>query len=273
MVSTRSLASLVDSHVVRDIKSRRTEIPRHPDASRASRRVRRRRRGRRGRRRCHGIGRVPLAHAEGREREPPATDRALRARGPLLRRAERKDLCGNQIYGAFVATPARWRGDAESSPPDRASAATSSPRTDSVKNYRVHPTHWLISTQARTTIWRLLLCSVYRAVGLRRSVARGARAAGARAAPRGVTGRFEPAVRNIGSRRGSLLSRRNGALPYSTGDFKWVVNCLLVCFTDAKTWSRSADTRTGRGARSRAPSLYPAPEHHSRFRWRIGERS
>ena len=73
--------------------------------------------------------------------------------------------------------------------------------------------------------------------------------------------------------RGSLLSRRNGALPYSTGDFKWVVNCLLVCFTDAKTWSRSADTRTGRGARSRAPSLYPAPEHHSRFRWRIGERS
>ena len=87
---------------------------------------------------------------------------------------------------------------------------------------------------------------------------------------RGAAGRHGPV--RIGG-RGSLLSRRNGALPYSTGDFKWVVNCLLVCFTDAKTWSRSADTRTGRGARSRAPSLYPAPEHHSRFRWRIGERS
>ena len=54
------------------------------------------------------------------------------------------DLRGNQIYGAFVlnhrvglhaidATPARWRGDAGSSPPDRA-------RTE-------HLTHWLISTQ------------------------------------------------------------------------------------------------------------------------------
>ena len=41
-----------------------------------------------------------------------------------------RDLCGNQIYGAFVtlhaidATPARWRGDAGSSPLDGASAAT-----------------------------------------------------------------------------------------------------------------------------------------------------
>ena len=61
-------------------------------------------------------------------------------------------------------------GDAESSPPDRASAATSSPRTDSVKNYRVHPTHWLISTQARTTMKAI-----------------------ARPLP-GVTGRFESAV-------------------------------------------------------------------------------
>ena len=70
----------------------------------------------------------------------------------------RVDLCGNQIYGAFVlnrrvdlhaidATPARWRGDVGSSPLDGASAATSSPRNDLVKNYRVHPTHWLISTQ------------------------------------------------------------------------------------------------------------------------------
>ena len=50
----------------------------------------------------------------------------------------RVDLCGNQIYGAFVlnrrvdlhtidATPARWRGDVGSSPLDGASAATSSP--------------------------------------------------------------------------------------------------------------------------------------------------
>ena len=48
------------------------------------------------------------------------------------------NLCGNQIYGAFVlnrrvdlhaidATPARWRGDVGSSPLDGASAATSSP--------------------------------------------------------------------------------------------------------------------------------------------------
>jgi len=70
-------------------------------------------------------------------------------------------LCGNQIYGAFVlnrrvdlhaidATPARWRGDAGSSPLDGASTATSSPRNDLVKNYRAHPTHWLISTQAPT---------------------------------------------------------------------------------------------------------------------------
>ena len=48
---------------------------------------------------------------------------------------------------AIDATPARWRGDAGSSPPDGANTAVSSPRNDLVKNYRVHPTHWLISTQ------------------------------------------------------------------------------------------------------------------------------
>ena len=38
----------------------------------------------------------------------------------------------SKFYGAFIdATPARWRGDAGSSPLDRAA----------------HPTHWLISTQ------------------------------------------------------------------------------------------------------------------------------
>ena len=45
------------------------------------------------------------------------------------------------------ATPARWRGGAGSSPLDGAGTATSSPRNDLVKNCRVHPTHWLISTQ------------------------------------------------------------------------------------------------------------------------------
>ena len=48
---------------------------------------------------------------------------------------------------AIDATPARWRGDVGSSPLDGTSAATSSPRNDLVKNCRVHPTHWLISTQ------------------------------------------------------------------------------------------------------------------------------
>ena len=64
----------------------------------------------------------------------------------------------SKFYGAFVlnhrvllhaidATPARWRGDAGSSPLDRARTAASSPRNDLVKNCRAHPTHWLISTQ------------------------------------------------------------------------------------------------------------------------------
>ena len=66
-----------------------------------------------------------------------------------------------KFYGAFVlilrvnlhaidALPARWRGDAGSSPLDGASAAASSPRNDLVKICRVHPTHWLISTQQGT---------------------------------------------------------------------------------------------------------------------------
>ena len=68
----------------------------------------------------------------------------------------------SNFYGAFVlnhsvvlhasdATPARWRGDAGSSPLDRARTATSLPRNDLVKNCRVYPTHWLISTQQATT--------------------------------------------------------------------------------------------------------------------------
>ena len=65
-----------------------------------------------------------------------------------------------KIYGAFVlnrrvvlhaidATPARRRGGVNSSPLDRAKTAASSPRNDLVKNCRVHPTHWLISTQVQ----------------------------------------------------------------------------------------------------------------------------
>ena len=46
-------------------------------------------------------------------------------------------LCGNQNFTARAG----------SSPLDGASAATSSPRNDLVKNCRVHPTHGLISTQ------------------------------------------------------------------------------------------------------------------------------
>ena len=64
----------------------------------------------------------------------------------------------SKFYGAFVlnrrvvlhaidAMPARWRGGAGSSPLDGASTAASSPRYGLVKNYRVHPTYWLISTK------------------------------------------------------------------------------------------------------------------------------
>ena len=83
-------------------------------------------------------------------------------------RVERRVACGGhgvatcveiKFYGAFVlnrrlvlhaidATPARWRGDADSSPLGRAWTAASSPRNDLVKN--LHPSHLLISTQIPT---------------------------------------------------------------------------------------------------------------------------
>ena len=44
------------------------------------------------------------------------------------------------VLHAIDATLARWRGDAGSSPLDRARSTASSPRNDLVKNYRVHPT-------------------------------------------------------------------------------------------------------------------------------------
>ena len=67
----------------------------------------------------------------------------------------------SKFYGAFVlnhrvvlhaidATPARWRGDAGSSPLDGASTDASSPRNDLVQNCRVHPKHWLLSTQVQS---------------------------------------------------------------------------------------------------------------------------
>jgi len=66
----------------------------------------------------------------------------------------------SKFYGAFVldhrvvlhaidAALARRRGDAGSSPLDRARTAASSPRNDLVK---VHPTRWLISTQRLTIV-------------------------------------------------------------------------------------------------------------------------
>ena len=85
------------------------------------------------------------------------------------RNLRRRPVWKSKFYGAFVlnhrvvlhaidATPARWRGDAGSSPLDRARTAASSPRNDLVKNCRVHPTHWLISTQARATRTRKSRC-------------------------------------------------------------------------------------------------------------------
>ena len=93
--------------------------------------------------------------------QPADARRARRGgRGTRLQIYEvRESVWKSKLYGAFVlnhrvvldaidATPARWRGDAGSSPLDRARTAASSPRNDLVKNCRVHPTHWLISTQA-----------------------------------------------------------------------------------------------------------------------------
>ena len=60
----------------------------------------------------------------------------------------------NHGLHAINATPARPRGGVNSSPLDRARTAASSPRNDFVKNCRVHPTHWLISTQVEADVAR-----------------------------------------------------------------------------------------------------------------------
>ena len=77
-----------------------------------------------------------------------------------------------KYYGAFVlnrrvylhaidATPARWRDAAGSSPLDRARAAAPSLRNDLVKKFRVHPTHWLISTQVLNASGRRAFARAY----------------------------------------------------------------------------------------------------------------
>ena len=100
--------------------------------------------------------RAPMSQgrATGRRRRPLASRRPWRSTPSrsvwksnfTARRAESPRL------HAIDATPARWRGGAGSSLLDGASTAASSPRNDVVKNYRVHPTHWLISTQV--TVWK-----------------------------------------------------------------------------------------------------------------------
>ena len=68
-------------------------------------------------------------------------------------------LCGNQNFTArscivaSTSTPSTRRlldsvAMPVPAPLNGANRAASSPRNDLVKNYRVHPTHWLISTQA-----------------------------------------------------------------------------------------------------------------------------
>jgi hypothetical protein len=54
----------------------------------------------------------------------------------------------NHGLHAIDATPARWRGGVGLTQLDSVITAASSPIKDFVKNYRVHPTHWLICAQA-----------------------------------------------------------------------------------------------------------------------------
>ena len=113
----------------------------------------------RGRRRPRGLGRrggrllARLGLGDG-------DDDGLGVVGTGLGACVESKFCGAFVLNhrfvlhAIDATPARWRGDAGSSPLDRARTAASSPRNDLVKNCRVNPTHWLISTQVRSTAAR-----------------------------------------------------------------------------------------------------------------------
>ena len=95
------------------------------------------------------IGRAPAELSSGtqpvswttRGQGPPSTCVEIK----ILRRALRR-----VVLRAIFMISARWRGAAGSSPLDGASTAASSPRNDLGKNYRVHPTHCLISTQPST---------------------------------------------------------------------------------------------------------------------------
>ena len=85
---------------------------------------------------------------------------AARARAAAATAAARPRPVWKPNYGARPESPRRpprhrrdtcsmaWRCDL--SPIDSASMAAPSPRNDLVKNCRVHPTHWLISTQGVT---------------------------------------------------------------------------------------------------------------------------
>ena len=84
---------------------------------------------------------------------------ALRAR--VGRCVLRVPVWKSRFYGPFAlnlrvdfhaidATPARWRGDAGSSPLDRARTAASSRREMTCEELSGAPTHWLISTQINT---------------------------------------------------------------------------------------------------------------------------
>ena len=53
----------------------------------------------------------------------------------------------NHDLHAIDATPAQWRAPGGLSPLHSVSAVAFSPWKDLVKNYRVHPTHWLIYAQ------------------------------------------------------------------------------------------------------------------------------
>ena len=64
---------------------------------------------------------------------------------------------GNCVKIKILRSPARRRGDVGSLPLDRARMAASSPRNDFVKNYRVRPAHWLISTQVGNTVKRVVI--------------------------------------------------------------------------------------------------------------------
>ena len=94
------------------------------------------------------------ATVEGGDRTPPPDE----SDEDLVDLTQSRAVWKSKFYGTFVlnhrvvlhaidATPARWRGDAGSSPLDRARTAASSPRNDLVKSCRVHLTHWLIFTQ------------------------------------------------------------------------------------------------------------------------------